>query len=117
MRKLIVTVLFTLLACNLFAGTKDKGTTTLKDVQPAGAPSKDYKQQYDLSFISAAGKHYTCRTGEKTKVDATDLPVGSSVTYEVDGNKGKVKTAAGKKFDCTIVRVADAPAAPPAPAK
>jgi hypothetical protein len=37
------------------------------------------------------------------------------VTYEVKGNKGKVKTAAGKELSCTIVRVANASAAPATP--
>jgi hypothetical protein len=28
------------------------------------------------------------------------------MTYEVNGDKGKVKTAAGKQVSCTVVRVA-----------
>jgi hypothetical protein len=116
MRRLIAIALFMFLACSLFAATKDKGTATLKDVQPAGTTDKKNKnQQYDLSFVSATGKSYTCRTGYKTKVNAIDLAVGSSVDYELSGDKGKVKTAAGKNFGCTVVRVADAAA--PTPAK
>jgi hypothetical protein len=40
--------------------------------------------------------------------------VGSDVTYEINGNKGKVKSAAGKKAECTVVRVAELPATAPA---
>ena len=79
-----------------------------KDIQPAGTTDKKHKhQRYDLSFTSTSGRNYTCRTGEKTSVKATDLVVGSGLTYEVNGNKGKVKTAAGKQLSCTIVRVAN----------
>jgi len=34
------------------------------------------------------------------------------VNYQVDGNKGKVKSSAGKQLSCTIVRVANVAAAP-----
>jgi hypothetical protein len=100
------------LAGSAAAATKDAGSTTLKDVQPAGTTDKKTHkhQQFDLMFTSAMGKDYTCRTNEKDKVKATDLPVGSSATYEVKGTKGKVTTAAGKSFNCTVMRVADAPA-------
>lgn len=111
MRKMIALTLLTTLSLPGIAATKDSGTTTLRDVQPAGTTNKKQKhQQYDLSFVSASGKEYTCRTGEKTSVKATDFVVGSSVTYEVKDNKGKVKTAAGKQVSCVIVRVAIAPA-------
>jgi gentisate 1,2-dioxygenase len=110
MRRLILVILLTMVALSAIAATKDTGTTVLKDVQPAGTTDKKHKhQQYDLSFASASGKDYTCRTAEKTSVKASDLVVGSSATYEVNGNKGKVKTAAGKKLSCTIVRVANVP--------
>ncbi|MBV8810244.1 MAG: hypothetical protein JO033_16360 [Acidobacteriaceae bacterium] len=113
MRRLIALTMLTMVALNAVAGAKDSGTTTLKDVQPVGVTDKKHKhQQYDLSFISSTGKDYTCRTGEKTSVKATDLVVGSNVNYQVDGNKGKMKTSAGKQFSCTIVRVAIAPASP-----
>jgi len=113
MRRLITLTILTMTALNAIAGTKDSGTTTLKDVQPAGTTDKQHKhQQYDLSFVSALGKDYTCRTSEKTSVKATDLVVGSNMNYQVDGNKGKVKTATGKQLSCTIVRVANVAAIP-----
>jgi hypothetical protein len=110
----MLATLLTMVALSANAATKDIGTTVLKDVQPAGTTDKKNKhQQYDLYFTSAAaGKDYTCRTSAKTSVKATDLVVGSNVTYQVNGNKGKVKTSAGKQLDCTIVRVADTSAAP-----
>ena len=96
------------IALSVAADTKDTGSSVLKDVQPAGVADKQHKhQQYDMSFTSSLGKDYTCRTEEKLKVKATDLPVGSNITYTVKGNKGKVKTTAGKQYSCTIVRVSD----------
>lgn len=106
MYRLMLLVLLTAFTLSAFAGSKDSGSTVLKDVQPAGTPEKKEKQQYDLSFATAS-KSYTCRTSEKKSVNATDFVVGSNVTYEINGNKGKVKTAAGKQVDCLIVRVAD----------
>jgi hypothetical protein len=38
-------------------------------------------------------------------VKAVDFVVGSGVKYEVDGEKGKLKTTAGKEVKCTVVRV------------
>jgi hypothetical protein len=110
MRKLNA-VLFLVLMCAITAtaGKKDSGTTTLKDLQPAGTPgnqgkkNKKTKQQFDLSFESG-GKHYTCRTDEKTSVNATDFVVGSSLNYRTDGDKGKLK-GSGKEIKCTVVRV------------
>jgi hypothetical protein len=112
MRRLVAVCLWMAVAVCATAATKDTGSTTLKDVQPAGTTNKKTHkhQQYDLMFTSTMGKDYTCRTNEKDKVKATDLPVGSSATYEVNGTKGKVKTSAGKSYSCTIVRVAEAPA-------
>ncbi len=104
---------FSLLLLTMAVGTpsasaakKDAGTTILKDVQPAGtADTKEKKkQQYDFVF-EASGKHYTCRTGPKTDVKATDFVVGSDVKYEVDGDKGKLKSTSGKQVKCTVVRV------------
>jgi hypothetical protein len=88
------------------AAKKNTGTTTLKDVQPAGTTdTKDLKKQrYDFIF-EASGHHYTCRTSPKTSVKATDFVVGRDVKYEVDGDKGKLKTTAGKDVKCTVVRV------------
>ena len=93
------------------AGSKVEGTTTLKDFQPAGTTDKKTHkhQQYDLSF-TASGKQYTCRTIEKESLKATDFVVGSDVTYEISGTKGKVRSATGKKAECSIVRVAELPA-------
>jgi hypothetical protein len=94
------------------AGSKIEGTTTLKDFQPFGTiDKKTHKnQQYDLSF-AALGKLYTCRSVEKESLKATDFVVGSDVKYEISGDKGKVKSASGKQVECTIVRVAELPAA------
>ncbi len=111
MRILIALTLVTMLNLPEIAAAKDSGTTTLKEVQSAGTTNKKQKhQQYDRSFASGLGKEYTCRTAQNTSVKATDLVVGSRVTYEVKGDKGKVKTAAGRQVSCTVVRVAMTPA-------
>jgi type IV pilus biogenesis protein CpaD/CtpE len=90
------------------------GTTSLKDFQPAGTTDKKNKtQQFDFIF-DTTDQEYTCRT--KSKIKATDYPVGSQVRYQVNNDKGKVKNASGKETDCTIVRVEQlrtTPAAPP----
>jgi hypothetical protein len=107
MQRSIVVLLLTLI-CVLVASAANKnaGATTLKDVQPAGTTdAKDKKnQQYDFVF-EASGNNYTCRTSPKTSVKAVDFVVGSDVKYEVDGDKGKLKTTAGKQVKCTVVRV------------
>ena len=109
-----VAIFLLVIALSMTAATKDTGSTVLKDVQPAGTTEKKHKhQQFDMSFTSSTGKEYTCRTEEKLKVKATDLPVGGNITFEVNGNKGKVKTSAGKGYSCTIVRVANASGAAP----
>jgi hypothetical protein len=119
MRKRYAIVLLVLsLAIPATAGSKLKGSATLKDVQPVGETSKkNKKQQYDLFFV-ATGKEYTCRVPYNKKMDATAFVVGSTIDYQIDGNKGKLKGAGGKHVDCTIVRVAEAtavqPATPPA---
>ncbi len=85
--------------------SKIEGTTTLKDSQPTGMPDKEHKHQaYDLSF-QAQGKQYTCRTDPKKSMNATDFVVGTDVKYQVNGNKGKIKTPQGKEVECKIVRV------------
>jgi len=96
------------------AGSKIEGTTTLKDFQPFGTiEKKTHKhQQYDLSF-AAVGKLYTCRSVEKESLKATDFVVGSNVQYQINGDKGKVKNASGKEVECTVLRVAELPAAAP----
>src|SRR3954452_25347364 len=107
MRRLIALTVLTMVTFSVVAANKNSGTTTLKDVQPAGRTDKDHKhQQYDLSFVSSTGEDYTCRTSAKKSVNATEFVVGSKVSYQVDGNKGKVKSSAGKQLSCTIVRVA-----------
>jgi curli biogenesis system outer membrane secretion channel CsgG len=108
---LVVVLLF--LAAVVLAATKESGTTTLKDVQPAGTTDKKHKkQQFDLSFTSTS-HDYTCRTNENEKVKATDYVVGSTITYKINGNKGEVKsTANGKNIKCTLVRVAVSPPTP-----
>ena len=70
------------------AAPKDKGKTTLKDVQPAGTTEKNHKHlQYDLSFsTTTTGKDYVCRTKENEKPKATEMVVGSAISYEVGGN-------------------------------
>ena len=91
------------------AANKESGSTTLKDVQPAGTTDKKHKkQQYDLTFTSSKNE-YTCRTNEKDKVNAIDWVVGSPVSYKVNGNKGELKnTQSNKNVKCTVVRVAAA---------
>jgi uncharacterized protein YcfJ len=110
-----IALLVMTIAITAAGGSKIEGTTTLKDFQPAGTTDKKThkNQQYDLSF-AAEGKQYTCRTDEKESLKATDFVVGSDVTYEISGTKGKVKSASGKKAECTVMRVAEVPA--PAPA-
>jgi len=111
MRRLTVLFLLIIFAVGAPAATKDTGSTVLKDVQPAGTTDKKQKnQRFDLSFVTTSGKDYVCRTEAKTKIKATDLVVGSSLIYEIKEHKGKLKTAGGKKLDCTIVRVANAEA-------
>jgi hypothetical protein len=105
--RISVVLLMMAMAITAAAGSKIEGTTTLKDFQPAGTTDKNHKnQQYDLSFV-ASGKQYTCRSNEKKSLKASDFVVGSGLTYEIGGNKGKVKSASGKHVECTIVRVAD----------
>jgi hypothetical protein len=102
-----VALLMMTTAITAFAGSKIEGTTTLKDFQPAGTTEKNHKnQQYDLSF-AASGKQYTCRSNEKKSLKASDFVVGSALKYELGGNKGKLRSADGKRVECTVVRVAD----------
>jgi len=98
--------MFLFLICTLTAtAAKVKGTTSLKDVQPAGTTSKDNKnQQFDFSF-ETSGMHYTCRTSHKTSLKATDFVVGTDMKYEIDGDKAKLKSSSGKEVKCTVVRV------------
>jgi hypothetical protein len=109
--------LLLLVVCVPFAmAKKDRGSATLKDVQPAGTTDKKNKnQQFDFSF-DTSGMSYVCRTSHKTKMKATDFVVGVSLTYELDEHKGKLKNAAGKQVKCTVVRVEKLPATSTAPA-
>ena len=92
MRKLIIASLLIIVTLPVAAGTKDKGKTTLRDVQPAGTTDKKHKHlQYDLSLSTTTGKDYTCRTKENEKPKATEMVVGSDISYEISGNKGKIK--------------------------
>ncbi len=112
-----IALMIVTLAITATAGSKIEGTTALKDFQPFGTiDKKTHKnQQYDLSF-AAMGKLYTCRSIEKESLKATDFVVGSDVQYQINGDKGKVKSASGKQVECTIMRVAELPAAAsPAP--
>lgn len=106
MRKSMVALLAVLaFALPATAGNKVKGSSTLKDFQPAGTTDKKHKhQQFDFIFV-ASGTQYTCRSKEGDKLKATDFPVGSDIAYEVNGNKGKVKNQSGKQVSCTIMRV------------
>jgi uncharacterized protein YcfJ len=109
-----IAILIVMFAITAAAGSKIEGTTTLKDFQPFGTvDKKTHKhQQYDLSFV-AMGKLYTCRSVEKESLKATDFVVGSDVTYQINGDKGKVKNGSGKEVECTVMRVAEVPAAAP----
>ena len=111
-RKLALAVIVLFIAGMAQAANKESGSTTLKDVQPAGTTDKQHKkQQFDLSFASSTND-YTCRTNENQKVQATQFVVGSSINYKIDGNKGQVKnTTSGKNVKCTVMRVA--PFTPP----
>jgi len=109
-----IAVLVLVLICALpaTAANKLKGTTSLKDFQPAGTTGKKHKhQQFDFTFV-ASGTAYTCRSPEGTKLKATDFPVGSDITYQVDKDKGSVKNASGKEVKCTVMRVEKLPDTP-----
>lgn len=115
MRRLpIIATLIVAIALPAFAAKKITGTTTLKDCQPANNPNNSKKdkthQTFDL-FFDAEGKSYTCRTPPNKSMDATDFVVGDQIKYELDGQKATIKTSAGKKVGCTVVRVAVAGAA------
>jgi hypothetical protein len=106
MRKVYTSVAVILaMALPVFAASKQQGTMTLKDFQPAGTQQKGQKHQaYDLSF-DAATKRYTCRTDSDKSTNATDFVVGETMNYEIDGQKVKIKTPEGKQVECKIVRM------------
>jgi len=112
MRNLCILALALCLTGSALAAQKETGTTKLVNVEPAGTTEKHHKhQQYDFTF-DAQTHEYTCRSKEGDKIKATDFVVGSNIDYQVKGNKGKVKGSTGKEVSCTIVRVAELPAAP-----
>ncbi len=107
MQRKLIAALILVLACALpaVAGDKQKGSTALKDFGPAGTPGKNQKhQQFDFTFV-VSGTQLTCRSSEGTKLKATEFPVGSDISYEVDKDKAKVKNKSGKEVKCTVVRV------------
>jgi hypothetical protein len=109
MHKISITIALLLALTIPASADKLKGSSTLKDSQPTGTTDKEHKHQaYDLSF-HGSGKDYTCRTPSNKKMDATQFVVGGEITYEVDGNKGKIKNPKGKQVQCKIVRVEDSP--------
>ena len=92
---------------------KIEGTTTLKDSQPTGTTDKHHKHQaYDLSF-DASGHSYTCRTDSGKSMNPTDFVVGGPISYQLDGQKVKIKTPEGKQVECKVVRVAMIRPVPP----
>jgi hypothetical protein len=108
MRKVLASALLIIaMAAAAAAASKIRGVAMLKDLQPTGTTDKHHKHlQFDLSF-AASGKQYTCRTPADKSLKATDFIVGSDLTYQLEGNKGKLKNAGGKQVECTIVRVED----------
>jgi mannose/fructose/N-acetylgalactosamine-specific phosphotransferase system component IIB len=106
MHKFCLAVVLLLLCClTVDAGNKQKGSVTLKDLQPANTPDKNNKNQmYDFIFTNA-GNNYTCRTEHDKKLKATDFIVGNDLKFELDGDKAKLKNASGKEVKCTVVRV------------
>jgi hypothetical protein len=115
MRKGIPALLLVLVcALPATAGQKMKGMAKLSDLQTAGTTDKKNKNQmYDFIF-EAGANHYTCRTANNTKLKATDFVVGSDVSYQIDGDKVKLKSTTGKEAKCKVVRVEAVKAAAPA---
>jgi len=114
MRYVVSVALLLLLCVPVAVAKKQTGNATLKDLQPAGTTDKENKnQQFDF-FFDASGMSYVCRTSNKTEMKATDFVVGTTVNYELNDHKGKLKSASGKQVKCTVVRVEklQAPEAP-----
>jgi FPC/CPF motif-containing protein YcgG len=108
----VVLLLVLMNALPAMASNKEKGAATLKDFQPAGTTDKKHKhQQFDFTFV-AMGTQYTCRSPEGTKLKATEFPVNSEITFEVDKDKGRVKNESGKEVKCTVMRVEKLPDTP-----
>lgn len=105
--KRFTTALFILAATAAWGATTQQ-PATLKDVQPTNTPTmKKAHQQFDFT-LSTGTSDYTCRTPSNKKINPTDFVVGSSVTFQVSGKHGEVKTQAGKKASCDMVRVGQA---------
>lgn len=114
MRKLTtLALLAAVMALPALADQKVEGDTQLKDLQPAGVADKHAKhgkhQVFDLTF-DATGNEYICRTSPDKSVNPTNFVVGSNIHYALDGKKVKISTPNNKKLDCSVVRVAVAPA-------
>ncbi len=78
---------------------------TLRDVQPTNfAVAKKKHQQYDFTVVTAS-RSYSCRTPDNKKINATDFPVGSTITFTSSGRNGEVVTPSDKKAKCMITRV------------
>lgn len=87
------------------AADKLKGSAPLKDFQTTGMKDKSHKHQaYDL-FFETQGRSYTCRTDPDKSVNATDFVVGTTMRYEIEGDKAKLWSPQNKKVECRIVRV------------
>jgi hypothetical protein len=94
-----------LIALPANAASKMTGAVTLKDLQTTGMKDKNNKHQaYDF-FFDTEGKSYTCRTDSKKSVNATDFVVGSTLQYEMKGDKAKLRASDEKQVGCRIVRV------------
>jgi hypothetical protein len=102
-----IPALLLVFACALpaTAAEKQKGTAKLDDLQATGQTDKKNKnQRYDFLF-DTQGNRYTCRTSEKTELKATDFVVGNDVRFEIEWDKVKLKSTAGKEAKCKVVRV------------
>ncbi len=105
MQKIWMVLMVVLLSVLTLSAEKQKGTLTLKDLQPAGTTDKNQKNQiYDFLF-TVQDMSYTCRTNYETKIKATDYVVGDTLKFEIDGDNVKLKNAKGKEVKCKVVRV------------
>jgi hypothetical protein len=113
-KQMVVVVATAAIAIPALGGSKQQGTTTLKEFQPAGIPDKQSKhtkhQVFDLTF-DAGTNEYVCRTRGDKSTNAAEFVVGTSVNYEIDGQKVKIKTPDKKSLECKIVRASLASAA------
>lgn len=106
-KQMVVVVLTAAMAIPALGGSKQQGTATLKEFQPTGVPDQKSKhtkhQVFDLTF-DAATNEYVCRTSGNKSTNASEFVVGTSVRYEIDGQKVKIKTPENKSLECKIVR-------------